>query len=153
VVRPAPDLPDALFLGYLVGIYKTTLISRPNANGLQKVSTDDDDDDDTPRKTNRYIVALTRRCLLPKRLAWILKLWVFSQTKATKRIVVVISCLAWPWWRWSQRSQLRLRRKAASDTSKFIHSIRRNVFSKLWIGLEDFVAGKSSLLPPDGSTN
>jgi hypothetical protein len=61
------------------------LISAQNANGLQSLCTDDDDDDDTPRKTNRYIVALTR--LSPsakKRLAWILSCGYFLNEAATK---------------------------------------------------------------------
>jgi hypothetical protein len=84
----------ALFLGYLVGIYKTTLISAQNANGLQKSPTDDDDDDDTPRKTNRYIVALTRLCrLLPRSDSHGIGCGYFQRRSwRRKRIVVVISC-------------------------------------------------------------
>jgi hypothetical protein len=93
VVRPAPDLPDALFLGYLVEYLQDHFDLPPNANGLQKVSTDDDDDDDTPRKTNRYIVSFDSS--MPSAEATRMDIEVvgiFTDETATKRIVVVISC-------------------------------------------------------------
>jgi hypothetical protein len=59
VVRPAPDLPDALFLGYLVEYLQDHFDLPPRMPMVYKKSLppDDDDDDDTPRKANRYIVS------------------------------------------------------------------------------------------------
>jgi hypothetical protein len=58
VIRPSPDLPDVMFLGYLVEYLQDHFDLPPRLPMVyEKSLPPDDEDNDTPQKANRYVVS------------------------------------------------------------------------------------------------